>query len=63
LVTQVERGLAASGARQINLMVYKPNTGAHTLYQQLGYEPSEVDIMRKRFAPPAATEEETDHGS
>jgi len=50
MVTEVERRLAAAGARQINLMVYKPNAQAHALYVKLGYEPSEVNVLRKRFA-------------
>ncbi|MFB3881332.1 MAG: GNAT family N-acetyltransferase [Armatimonadota bacterium] len=50
LVTEVERRLVADGARQINLMVYKPNAIAHALYAKLGYEPSLVDVLRKRFA-------------
>lgn len=49
LVEEVERRLVAAGARQINLMVYKPNAIAHALYAKLGYEPSEVDVLRKRF--------------
>ena len=51
LVGEVERRLVAAGVRQINLMVYKPNASAHALYAKLGYEPSEVNVLRKRFAP------------
>jgi len=50
LVGEVETRLAAAGVRQINLMVYKPSAQAHLLYAKLAYEPSEVDVMRKRFA-------------
>jgi RimJ/RimL family protein N-acetyltransferase len=49
LVTEVEKRLVAAGVRQINLMVHKPNATAHALYAKLGYEPSEVDTVRKRF--------------
>jgi ribosomal protein S18 acetylase RimI-like enzyme len=49
MVGEVERRLAAAGARQINVMVYKPNAEAHTLYAKLGYKPSEVNVLRKRF--------------
>jgi RimJ/RimL family protein N-acetyltransferase len=50
LVGEVEKRLLAAGARQINLMVYKPNAQAHALYAKLKYEPSEVNVLRKRFA-------------
>ncbi len=50
LVGEVETRLVAAGARQINLMVHKPNAQAYALYAKLGYEPSEVDVLRKRFA-------------
>lgn len=50
LVGEVEKRLAAAGVRQINLMVYKPSAQAHLLYAKLAYEPSEVDVLRKRFA-------------
>jgi RimJ/RimL family protein N-acetyltransferase len=50
LVGEVETRLAVAGARQINLMVHKPNAQAYALYAKLGYEPSEVDVLRKRFA-------------
>lgn len=44
LVGEVETRLVAAGARQINLMVHKPNAQAYALYAKLGYEPSEVDV-------------------
>lgn len=50
LVGEVEKRLKIAGVRQINLMVYKPNAAAHALYAKSGYEPSEVDVLRKRFA-------------
>ncbi len=49
LINEIEKRLSAAGARQINLMVHKPNVIAHALYEKLGYEPSEVDVLRKRF--------------
>ncbi len=49
LVTKVENRLETAGVRQVNLMVYKPNAKAHALYAKLGYEFSEVDVLRKRF--------------
>ncbi len=50
LVGEVEKRLVAAGVRQINLMVYKSNAHAYALYTKLAYEPTEVDVLRKRFA-------------
>lgn len=49
LVQAVEEKLWQAGARQINLMVYIPNSGARALYEKLGYEYCEVNVLRKRF--------------
>jgi ribosomal protein S18 acetylase RimI-like enzyme len=49
LVEAVEEQLGRAGVRQINLMVYIPNAGARALYEKLGYEYCEVNVMRKRF--------------
>jgi GNAT superfamily N-acetyltransferase len=49
LVQAVEEKLWQAGARQINLMVHIPNLGARALYEKLGYEYCEVNVMRKRF--------------
>ena len=48
LISEVERRLWAAGIKQINLMVHIPNHGARALYEKLGYEMSEVYLMRKR---------------
>jgi ribosomal protein S18 acetylase RimI-like enzyme len=50
LISEVERLLWAAGVKQINLMVHIPNHGARTLYEKLGYEMSEVYLLRKRNA-------------
>jgi len=60
-VREVEKRLAASGARQINVMVYKPNAEAHALYAKLEYELSEVDVLRKRLAASQETPGESSH--
>ena len=48
LVQAVEAKLWQAGARQINLMVHIPNSGARALYEKLGYEYCEVNVLRKR---------------
>jgi RimJ/RimL family protein N-acetyltransferase/GNAT superfamily N-acetyltransferase len=50
LVGEVERRLVGAGARQINLMTSSGNEEARAFYVHLGYERSEADLMRKRFA-------------
>ena len=49
LVETMEEKLQQAGARQINLMVHIPNSGARALYEKLGYEYCDVKVMRKRF--------------
>lgn len=49
LIAEAEKRLVSAGARQINVMVYIPNAEAHALYEKLGYELTEVHVMRKRF--------------
>ena len=49
LIAEVEKRLVAAGAKQINVMVYTKNLGAHAFYEKLGYELTEAHVMRRRF--------------
>jgi len=61
LVSEVERRLVDAGARQINLMLWTENEEARAFYAHLGYERSEADLMRKRFAAAEEGTEGTGH--
>ena len=50
LVSELERRLATAGARQLNLLQWRPNADAYAFYTKLGYEPNEeMRLMRKRL--------------
>ena len=56
MLAALERTLAATGRRELRLIVWDTNAIARRLYERAGYEPAEQLVgkrqLRKRLAPP-----------